>query len=332
MHTGAGRVRAAPIALIGAALFLAGCAAPQTAGLERDPPADLPPRAELETVPFHPQERWQCGPAALATVLPPTERASTPDDLVDEVYVPARKGTLRSEMRAAARARGLVSYPLAPELADLLREIASGRPVLVMQNLGLDWFPRWHYAVAVGYDLAEEELILRSGTMRRRITAFSAFERTWARADRWAQVVVPPDEPPATATALDWLRAVHELETTGQIEAARQGFEAATDRWPRETATWMARGNAAFADDDPRGARDAFLEAIELAPREAAGWNNLAYALAASGDHNAAIAAARCATRLAPEAEGPRDTLREIKAGNDGKSESTTNLPECPAP
>ncbi|MEF8833238.1 MAG: PA2778 family cysteine peptidase [Halofilum sp. (in: g-proteobacteria)] len=332
MHTGAGRLGAAPIALIGVALLLAGCAAPQTAGLERDPPADLPPRAELDTVPFHPQERWQCGPAALATVLPPTARASAPSDLVDEVYVPTRKGTLRSEMRAAARARGLVPYPLAPQLTDLLREIASGRPVLVMQNLGLDWFPRWHYAVAVGYDLAEEKLILRSGTTRRRITAFSAFERTWARGDRWAQVVVPPDEPPATATPLEWLRAVRELETTGRLEAARQGFGAATDRWPRETAAWMARGNAAFADDDPGGARDAFLEAIELAPRGAAGWNNLAYALAATGDQANAIAAARCATRLAPEAKGPRDTLREIEAGNQNDPESSADLPECLAP
>jgi|AntRauTorcE11898_2_1112593.scaffolds.fasta_scaffold03161_3 tetratricopeptide (TPR) repeat protein len=332
MYTGAGRLGAAPIALIGAALLLAGCAAPQTAGLERAPPADLPPRAELDTIPFHPQERWQCGPAALATVLPPTARASAPSDLVNEVYVPARQGSLRGEMRAAARARGLVAYPLAPELEELLREIASGRPVLVMQNLGLDWLPRWHYAVAVGYDLAAEELILRSGTTRRRITAFSAFERTWARADHWAQVVVPPDEPPATATPLDWLRAVRELETTGHTEAARLGFEAATDRWPGETAAWMARGNAAFADDDPNGAKDAFLKAIELAPREAAGWNNLAYALAATGDPAAAVTAARCATRLAPEAEGPRDTLREIKAGNDGEADSGTDLPDCPAP
>ncbi len=331
MQTGAGRVRrAAPVALIGAAL-LAGCAAPQTARLDRDPPADLPPRAELEAVPFHPQKRWQCGPAALATVLPPTARASAPADLVEEVYVPERKGTLRSEMRAATRARGLVPYPLAPELTDLLREIASGRPVLVMQNLGLDWFPRWHYAVAVGYDLGDEELILRSGTTRRRVTAFTAFERTWARADQWAQVVVPPDEPPATATPLAWLQAVRELESTGKMQAARSGYSAATRRWPEDTGAWMARGNAAFAADDPKAAREAFLEAISLAPSETPGWNNLAYALMATGDQGAAIEAAECATRLAPDASGPRDTLEEIRgeAGNIPSAE--TDLPQCPA-
>ena len=331
MSTGVGRIRAAPIALIGAALLLAGCAAPQTARLDRDPPPDLPPSVELEEVPFHPQQRWQCGPAALATVLPRTAQASAPSDLVDEVYVPVRKGTLRSEMRAATRARGLVPYPLAPELTDLLREIASGRPVLVMQNLGLDWFPRWHYAVAVGYDLDEEELILRSGTTRRRITAFTAFERTWTRADKWAQVVVSPDDPPATATALEWLRAVRELENTGKVNAARSGYRAATRRWPEQTAAWMARGNAAFAADDPEAARDAFLQAISLAPSEAPGWNNLAYALAATGDRGAAIEAARCATRLAPDAPGPRDTLKEIRGERGDVPPAETNLPQCPA-
>lgn len=323
--------RAAPVALIGAALLLVGCAAPQTARLDRDPPADLPRQAELETVPFHPQERWQCGPAALATVLPPTAQASAPADLVDEVYVPERKGTLRSEMRAATRARGLVPYPLAPELTDLLREIASGRPVLVMQNLGLDWFPRWHYAVAVGYDLDEKEVILRSGTTRRRVTAFTAFERTWARADQWAQVVVPPDEPPATATALEWLQAVRELESLGKIDAARSGYRAATRRWPDQPTAWMARGNAAFATDDAEAARDAFLEAISLAPSETPGWNNLAYALAATRDRGAAVEAAQCATRLAPDAPGPRDTLKEIRGDGGDIPPAATSLPQCPA-
>lgn len=329
MPTGAGRARAAPTALIGA-LLLSGCAAPQTARLNREPPADLPLRVELEDVPFHPQQRWQCGPAALATVLAPDMRASTPADLVSEVYVPARKGTLRSEMRAATRARGRVPYPLAPQLTDLLREIASGRPVLVMQNLGLDWFPRWHYAVAVGYDLGEKHLILRSGTTRRRFTALNAFERTWARAGKWAQVVVAPDEPPATATALAWLKAVRELETTGKIDAARTGYRAATGRWPDRTPAWMARGNAAFAADEPTAAREAFLEAISLAPSETPGWNNLAYALAAIGDRGGAVEAAQCAARLAPDAAGPEDTLDEIGDEDGDVPPPKTDIPECP--
>jgi len=56
-------------------------------------------------------------------------------------------------MIAAARRNGFVAIELAPNLSDLLAEIAAGNPVVVLQNLALDWYPAWHYAVAIGYDL-----------------------------------------------------------------------------------------------------------------------------------------------------------------------------------
>lgn len=318
-------------ALVFAALAaLAGCAtAPQTRELISERPGKLPERVMLTGVPFFPQERYMCGPAALATVLADLGRDVRPDDLVGEVYVPARQGSLRPEMRAAIRARGLVAYPLAPELRAILREIAAGRPVLVMQNLGLSWWPRWHYAVAVGYDLPEREIILRSGTMRRRVTDLSTFERTWARVDYWAQVVVPPGDPPATARVLPWLEAVSELALTGHPEAARTGYRAATRRWPDARLAWMARGNAAYAAGDYEEARAAFGRAVELAPRNPAGWNNLAYALAAGGCGGAALKAARCAVALASGAATARDTLRDLRR-RDLTRGAACPIPACP--
>ena len=90
-------------------------------------------------------------------------------------------------------------------LADLLAELDAGHPVLVFQNLALDWSPQWHFAVAVGYDLDSGDLILRSGTERRRVTRLSTFEFTWRRGDYWALVVLPPDRLPA-ATAVPGVR------------------------------------------------------------------------------------------------------------------------------
>ena len=87
-------------------LWLTGCATPQVAALLARPPATLPARVELTGVPFHPQEEYQCGPAALATVLVHAGVATTPDALVPEVYLPARGGSLQAEMLAAARRHG----------------------------------------------------------------------------------------------------------------------------------------------------------------------------------------------------------------------------------
>ena len=101
-------------------------------------------------------------------------------------------GALQLEMTAALRARGLLAYPLRPHLADLLREVQAGNPVLVLQNLGLDWYPRWHYAVVFGYDLDRQIVRLRSGELADRRTGLRAFEQTWARAGHWAIVASTP--------------------------------------------------------------------------------------------------------------------------------------------
>ncbi|MDX1610706.1 MAG: PA2778 family cysteine peptidase, partial [Halofilum sp. (in: g-proteobacteria)] len=257
-------------------------------------------------------------------------RADTPEQLLDEVYVPARQGTLRTEIRAAVRSRELVPVPLQPELDAVLREVAAGRPVLVMQNLLFDWFPQWHFAVVVGYDLEAGHVILRSGRERRRITPLATFERTWQRSGRWAQVIVPPDELPATAEPLRWLQVVNELEQTGNRTAAMTGYRTATQRWPGTIEAWLARGNAAYAADDPDAARDAFTEAVLRAPRRSAGWNNLAYALAATGCGTAARAAARCAVALSPDDPGPKDTLEEIGSMTVTGYGDRCELPACP--
>lgn len=311
------------------AAALAGCAtSPQTRQIVQEPPDSLPARAELDDVPFFAQQRYQCGPAALAMLLTHEGHSSSPSELVDEVYVPARQGSLRPEMRAAVRARGLVAYPLEPELRALLREIAAGRPVLVMQNLGLDWAPMWHYAVAVGYDLPARQIVLRSGTTRRHVTTLATFERTWARSGHWAQVVAPPDRPPATAETLPWLEAVRELETTDEADAARVGYRAATERWPEARTAWMAHGNAAYAAENHEQARRAFARAVELQPESGDGWNNLAHALSSRGCGAGAVKAARCAVALADDPAGPEKTLREIEAG---QTTGTCPTPSCPA-
>lgn len=315
--------------LAGPALFVAalvaGCATPA-------PPApgpDTSPSAEIRDVPFHPQKKYQCGPAALATAIGDLGIAADPDDLVSEVYVPQRQGSLPAEMRAAARRRGLVAYPLSPSIDDLISAIDAGYPVLVMQNLGLDWLPRWHYAVAVGYDLEEGTIVLRSETRRRHVTDVSTFQRTWRRSGHWAQIVVEPRDVPATAQPLPWIEAVHELEQRGRLQAALSGYRSATESWPGFRAGWMARGNTAWEAGHPEEAQEAFARAVELEPAAWDGWNNLAHVLAGNGCGTQAARAAACAADLAPAKDAARDTFERFAGA--GGSHQCRALPPCPA-
>lgn len=302
-----------------ASLLLAGCAlAPHTRSLTASPPAGLSPYAELLDVPFFPQKAYQCGPAALATLLQDQGVAVEPEALVPEVYVPARQGSLQAEMLAAARARGLVAYPLRPDLEAILREVAAGRPVLVLQNLGLSWLPYWHYAVIVGYDLARGEIVLRSGLHERHVNGFARFEHTWRRAGRWAFVVTAPDKLPTTAQPLPWLQAAHALESTGQSATAAEAYATATRHWPEEAAGWFGLGNTRYALGEFAEAEAALRTLLIREPGMAMAWNNLAHVLAAEGCGEEARLAASCALRLEPEDpryQSTREQVRDSAAG-----------------
>jgi tetratricopeptide (TPR) repeat protein len=296
-----------------AAALLAGCAAPQVSSLYERRPSGLPDSSEIATTPFFPQEEYQCGPAALAAVLVHAGRDATPESLLRLVYLPGRKGSLQPEMLAGARRHRLVAYPLAPRMQDLLREIAAGTPVVVLQNLALDWWPQWHYAVAIGYDLEHRQMVLRSGVTHRLTMPLDTFEHTWARSGHWAMLAMPADRLPATATEATYLAALAALERVAPA-AARTGYEHALARWPGSVAARLGLGNASYALRDLAGAAAAYLRATIDHPEAADAWNNLAQALHELGSRAEALAAARRAVSLGgPRLPAYRETLDGIQ-------------------
>lgn len=306
------RTPAAAGVFICATALLAGCASTQVSGLLERHPAGLPAAAEIAEAPFFAQQDYQCGPAALAMALVHAGRASTPEALVPQVYLPARKGALQAEMLSTARRHRLVAYPLAPRLEDLLREIAAGNPVVVLQNLALDWAPQWHYAVAIGYDLEAREIILRSGVTRRLTMTLDTFEHTWARSSHWAMLALPPERLPATAIETTYLGAAAALERVDPA-AARLAYETALERWPQSAAARLGQGNASYAMRDLTGAAAAYLRATQDHPEAADAWNNLAQALHELGSRDAALAAAQRAVSLGgPRQSAYRETLDAI--------------------
>ncbi len=273
---------------------------------------DLAPQTELSATPFYPQTEHQCGPAALATVLQSHGVDVSPETLSSAVYIPGRKGSFQVEIAAAARSYGMLAYPLKPEFHDLLTEIAAGNPVLVLQNLRFDWWPQWHYAVVIGYDIEKSELILRSGTTKRWQTTFASFNKTWERANNWALVIVPAGDIPATATATGYLKTVYDLEETGFDRYALVAYHAATAKWPDDANVWLTLGNMAYKSGDSAGAVTALLKAAALSPENATVWNNLAYALQAYGCPEHAQQALQCAYQYAPDDSNIRDSEDEI--------------------
>ena len=297
-------------------VLVAGCATPQASALRERPSSALPLQAELAAVPFFPQQEFQCGPAALGTALVHAGVATSPAALVPQVYLPGREGSLQMEMLAATRRHGRVAYRLAPRLDHLLTEIASGNPVIVLQNLSFAFVPVWHYAVIIGYDRDREEIVLRSGTVRRLAMSLSTFERTWARGDHWAMVVLPPRQLPATAAEADYVAAAAALERTSPA-AAQQAYDTALARWPSNLVARIGSGNVAYTQGDLVGAEIAYYRATVDHPRSADAWNNLTQVLYELGRRNKALSAAQRAVALGgPRRAQYRATLQTINRSN----------------
>ena len=70
----------------------------------------LPERVELTDVPFFPQDAYQCGPAALATMLNQRGVLTTPGALKDKVYNGVPIGRIGIAVLALLFAVGLISF------------------------------------------------------------------------------------------------------------------------------------------------------------------------------------------------------------------------------
>lgn len=249
-----------------------------------------------------------------------------PQQLATEVYIPAKKGSLQPEMVASARRHGRLAYILEPSLQALLSEVAAGHPAIVLQNLSLSWYPVWHYAVVIGYDLDRHVIFLRSGPDSRRETALSTFEHTWARSGYWALLTLPPDELPRTVHKRSYLAAAMALEQTRQLNAAAAAYRTAIRRWPRNQTARIGLGNTLYAMGDLTGAEATFLQASREHPDSGIIHNNLAQTYADEGKMGLALDAARRAVQLGgPFSSTFHQTLQMIQQRI--KAESRHPLP-----
>lgn len=238
-------------------------------------PRDLPTRAAVADVPLIKQQDFYCGPTSIAMVLQWSGIEVTQAEIAAQAFSPGARGTYLSDMTGSARRRGQLAVGLST-FPDLLKEVAAGNPVIVFQNLGLRWTPKWHYGVVVGYDMEKREVYLHSGELDRMTMTVPLFERTWRRGDYWGLVILPPDRLPATAGQWAVLRAASALERTGHPAAAEKVYTSGSSRWPDNWLWPYGIGNARYQRGDLEGAKRAFQRALKIDPSIPEIHNNIA--------------------------------------------------------
>lgn len=257
-----------------AALLLQGCLPAQTIRLRQEHAEVLYRDVRLD-VPFIPQADYQCGPAAMGMELAWLHHPVPQQRLISSLYVPGRKGTFKEEMAAQARVQGMLVLPVGPELQDLLLSLDQHRAPLVLLNLALNFWPRWHFAVITGFDAEHQEFILHSGRHEQERLPLPVLERVWVRAGSWAVVLVDPDHLPGDISVADLLKSTVDLERV-HPRLAIHAYQSLRSRQPNDARISLFMGNAYRAVGDLVHAEEAYHQAMGLQSDDWVAMNNLA--------------------------------------------------------
>ncbi|MBI5342832.1 MAG: C39 family peptidase [Deltaproteobacteria bacterium] len=173
------------VLLLGSALFLlGGCAG---AGPVNGREAGARSAAVIPGVPFLPQEEDTCGPSSLAMNLRFLGSDALTADLVRETRTEGLKGTLITDLAAAARRRGFAAEVIDLDLLRLRERISAGAPVILLVDLGAWVWSRPHYLLAYGW--TSEGIVAHSGREQGKVIPFSELDAQWAKMGRLTLIV-----------------------------------------------------------------------------------------------------------------------------------------------
>lgn len=298
----------------GVFLLLAGCQAlPQSEQLKRSAPAGVAAKFEIQNVPFFPQKDFYCGPTTLAEVFNFYGHQVTPDSIAPTIFIPQREGSLQIEMVSTARMHGFVPYAAKSDLTTIIQLVAENKPVIVLQNLALPWYPMWHYAVVKGYDLQHAELTLHTGVTENYKVSFELFERTWQRGKYWMLVPLIPGQTSQFLEPFEFINAAYNMLLIGKTQSAIKSLESATKQWPDEWLSYFLIGTH-FIDSAPSLAASWFEQGFENGKSEPNYLNNYAYTLAQIGCMKKAHQVIALARALSPQDDNILDTLLSINS------------------
>lgn len=166
-------------------------------------------------------------------------------ELSSQVITTNMRGSFKTDMLSAIRRQGMLALAI-KDLKSMITEVSAGLPVLVFQNLGLSWWPQWHYAVVTGHDFSGPDMILHTGDKSYKKMDMRLFERSWILGGHWSYLVVQPGQLSVTADEKTHVEAASMLEALGNLSAAHISYQSIQKRWPTSLGALIGLGNVNY--------------------------------------------------------------------------------------
>lgn len=249
----------------------------------------------IENVPVIKQEENHCGPASLAMVMNHYGMNHTPQELARGLFHEKLKGSFFPEMKSRARSEGMIVIEV-NDLKHVFEEVRAGHPVIVLQNNGFQFFPRWHFAVLSGMDFSGPDVIVTGEKNDMRL-----FERSFVLGGRRSLVLLPPDKLSVTGSELEHIESAAILENTGKKQEALLAYQAILGKWNSSLLARIGLANVFYGLNEKIKARGQLEAASSHHPQSPLVWHNLAIIEGETGNKTKARESAKRALMLASE-------------------------------
>ncbi|MFN3479949.1 MAG: C39 family peptidase [Thermodesulfovibrionales bacterium] len=145
------------------------------------------PEVIINSVPFYPQEDYQCGPSSLAGVMNYYGFNLTPQEIASEIYSKSARGTLDLDLLFYAEKKGLEAEKYNGSINDLKEKVKAGYPLIVLVDYGYGPIQVNHFMVIIGYN--ESGVFANSGREEKKFITYKEFLRVWDRTGNWTLLI-----------------------------------------------------------------------------------------------------------------------------------------------
>jgi ABC-type bacteriocin/lantibiotic exporter with double-glycine peptidase domain len=137
----------------------------------------------INDVPFYPQQgRYDCGPAALASLLGHRGVDVPLEQIREATYTPGLQGSLLPDLENYAHSLGYGTRSGRGDLSLLKKAIDAETPVLIPLEMGRWALTRPHYVVVFGY--VGNDFVVHAGKQGRMTIAAVDLDRRWQKLNR----------------------------------------------------------------------------------------------------------------------------------------------------